>query len=473
MSSALQTKKNVVPIKTGIQSTYMQQGTKVFRTSCKALSTIWTHLISRGCLKACTMALLMLTFAPAGNGYEEPVDPVALAEGLLDQGDYTRFLRIMLPVVRSRSLPAGQRAQAAVALASFYENFAGDMARAAEYYQTALSLAGPDDHPLPALARAGSERLSAHAQKYREHDMVLQDMLKPANAPPGEAMLRQRLAALEKIRAADPHYYRMAEVYYVLGDTCLQLQRYGPAYRHLQKARELRPAIDRYLAIEVKAAKARAAWQRGLLGKGLWTLLVLLLAATIVLFYRARPWQWLTAAHLLWGAAAILAWIGVFYGASFWLGARCVQELALVNAPFDRPYFLFGTPGSPGSHALLRTLLQYGLVCSCGIYLFSIGLARLRSRLLAAVAGAAFSLVLCSTMIVLFYLQHGDNKCRPVNPGGDAGSVIGGALAFIQSEPEPLLLTNPTAYPGIDVDMIADEEQRRWYMKYHAKERGH
>jgi len=74
---------------------------------------------------------------------------------------------------------------------------------------------------------------------------------------------------------------------------------------------------------------------------------------------------------------------------------------------------------------------------------------------------------------VLFYLQHGENKCRLVNPGGDAGSVIGGALAFIQSEPEPLLLTNPTAYPGIDVDMIADEEQRRWYMKYHAKERGH
>jgi len=418
---------------------------------------------------ACALLLVVSIWAPApalaqgeaklppGSAHDQ-VDPVAAARTLFHAGKFSEGLALLnKDNVRGQGEPS-KRAIVLVEIARFYERYAGDFDEAGRYLKEVIELGlAPDASPLRA-AQQNLQRLNKQAARYRkENETLLRISLERFESH----VARARVAELEAFIRKNPDYPRLASAYYYLGKNLLQLKQDREAHPAFKKALELRPALGFHLPIEHTWGKVEKRLLRNDLLLAVRVVLGILGGVWLILFILSRPWRALGLRQGILLLALIALW-WVFFKASVWIAGRAVP---LHPEYFAKPVYLSTAPGAALSDAL-GALFLHGLAGVVGIFIIVVSSARFRRRRTWTVVNAVASLLLMSSLMTVFYLQHGDGAFRP--GAGDRFPRLGGVFYYATPDPEPFILTNPLAYCRFQetVGELDEVRIRQWFKRY-------
>jgi len=398
-----------------------------------------------------------LLLGGAGQVCAQP-DPVEQADALFAQTDFSGGLRVLNRALRDRSLPVEQRARLLDAKAAFYLRTVGDHDRAQRITRQILRSGLAADHPLGVQARTRMAELDATADRYRTQRALLRRMMFGAK---DDAERRDRLARLQALVREDPDCPYLAEAYYHIGSTHLELGELKAAFRALDAARAIRPAIGFFLPVPYRRQLAYDRWVRRVAILAARTVLGLLLLGIAVSFYASRPWQWLGARHGLVLAAVLLVWC-----VAFPLGVRWAAPSAEMRPESVEPTFVASTPGSPMSE-ILGVLFRYGLAGLLGGFAGAVSIARVPLRWTRRLLGATLSLVLFAGLTVLFVGLHCNVTFVKANDARFA-RLRGTFLYEMNEDLDPFVLSDPRAFPGLSVEELDEVAARRFIERHYA-----
>jgi hypothetical protein len=273
----------------------------------------------------------------------------------------------------------------------------------------------------------------------------------------------ERAAELRTIIERHPDYPHTARAYYFLGANLGTSKQYREAYRAFTKAVELRPALDSSLPVRYRLQVVHREWLRSFAGRTSWGILGVVLAASAVLFFVARPWRSLGLRHAVMLAAVCLAWWLLLNAAAWALDG----QVRLEKLSFEKPAFVSGLPGSPGSERL-TLLFRYGLLSILGAFVIAVGLSKLRLKWTRAAATGIASLLVCACLMTVFYLRHCD-RGGFFEPGrGEILTRLRGGAFFPLADLEPYVLTNPRAYPDMRLSEIDEHVLKAWLERQYS-----
>ena len=413
------------------------------------------------------VAVIILLIAVACV-YADPNEPASKAKALFEQGMYDEGLATLNYALRDSDLTPAGRAELLGTMAQFYEQFVGNHDMALRNYHRILRADLGPGHPAKSSAGKEIARLNALTAKYRKQDYILRRARIEASKNRDQTQVKDEIAQLEAIINENPEYHRLHEIYFYLGGDYIALKQYAKAYRILQKPTQLKPSIRFYLPVATRIAQAREKWIRLTAARSAWTTIGVLLIITMIAFYASRPWRWVRLRHLLVGAAVIILWAIVLAVSCKWLGATFrVAEKAVEQIHAELPSFPGAAPGSPGSE-VLKYLFLYGLVGIAGVFVFSIATAGLKRRSLAIFINLIFGLALLASVTTVFYLQHLERGAESVfnSQAKDLLYYPKGYVYLYMSDLESYILTNPKAYPNLDLSNIGQPEFRKWVVKH-------
>jgi MFS family permease len=191
-----------------------------------------------------------------------------------------------------------------------------------------------------------------------------------------------------------------------------------------------------------------------------------LLIVTIIAFYLSRPWRWLKLRHLMILLAVALLWLAVFGISYKLLSNPKLSDQLIADISAAMPAFVDSGPESP-NWAVAQNLFLYGLVGISGLFVFSIGTGRIKSRPAALLINVTFALLLFATLTTIFYMQNCDQKSAFASESKDGIMYyVNGGGYFVSFGMEPYVLTNPKAYPDLAIHNITDIHMSEWVRQY-------
>jgi hypothetical protein len=403
---------------------------------------------------------IVLIFVYCAVAQASPSDE---AKALFAQGKFLQGRDILTKALNDPD--PNQRADALQAYAGFYENIAGNTDNALSLYGDILRTNLPADHPEKFLAQKEINRIRQLKIQYKAEDELLRRLQLSSKVSPDEN--KKQITQLLAIIQQKPDYYRLFEVHYQLGRNYFAAEDYHMAYISLKKAIELKPGVNFYLPVNVWMDSAYGKWIRTTINAVTWTLLGGLLVLTLIVFYASCPWRWLKLKHLIVGFSFFLAWLIVFGVSYIWFADKPgVSETTMFKAGVVPPYFYsFGPEGA--FWKVTQNLFMYGLVGLLGVFVFSIGIGRLKSRWIAALVNVVFAVLLFTALTTVFYMRNCDQKSIFASEGkGHVGYYLKGDNYFVSFGMEPYVLTNPKAYPNLTINNVADPYMNAWLKKY-------
>jgi hypothetical protein len=167
------------------------------------------------------------------------------------------------------------------------------------------------------------------------------------------------------------------------------------------------------------------------------------------------------------GLSIVLLWLIVFSASYIWFAGRSVvSETTMFIAGVIPPYFFSFGPDSP-YWKVTQNLFEYGLVGVLGVFVFSIGIGRLKNRWMAALINLVFAVLLFTSLTAVFYMRNCDQKSIfGSEAAGSALYYLKGDSYFVTIGIEPYVLTNPKAYPNLAIGNVADPYMSAWLKKY-------
>jgi len=192
----------------------------------------------------------------------------------------------------------------------------------------------------------------------------------------------------------------------------------------------------------------------------------MVLICSIVVIYVSRPWRWVRWGHLDVVLAVMVLWLLGFSLSYKWVGGRfeATETIAKeINA--ELPAFISASAGSPGSE-VTKYLFLYGLVGVAGTFAFCVGMSRFKYRWLALIVNCVFGLLLCGCLASVFYMRYCCDKTVFRSPGKGGLYYLKGNIYSVVSEPEPYILTNPKAYPNLNLSNMREGDFKEWVKKY-------
>ncbi len=400
--------------------------------------------------------------------YADPNKPASKAKAFFEQGMYDEGLALLNNTLRDSDLTPAGRAEVLGTMAQFYEQFVGNHNMASRNYHRVLRADLGPAHPAKSSAGKEIARLNALTAKYRRQDSILRRARIEASKDRDQTQIKDEITQLEAIIDENPGYHRLHEIYFYLGGDYIALKQYARAYRILQKPTQLKPSIRFYLPVATRIAQAREKWIHSTAATTAWTTIGVLLIITMIAFYASRPWRWVRLRHLRVGAAVIILWAIVLAVSCTWLGATFrVSEKAVEQIHAELPSFPGAAPGSPGSE-VLKYLFLYGLVGIVGVFVFSIATAGLKRRSVAVFINLIFGLALLASVTTVFYLRHLERGTESIfnSQAKDQLYYPKGYVYLYMADLESYILTNPKAYPNLDLGNIGEPELRKWVIKY-------
>jgi len=337
-------------------------------------------------------------------------DPASEAKALFDRGEYSKGFGLLNKALRGRTISPLQRARALKAQAEFYEEVMGNPDGALRLYKKILRTRLAANHSIKSAARQETSRLTSLQEKYSKEDALLKEIRAVSSRRRDGNKIKKSIEQLEDIIKENPEYYRLPEAYYLLGLNYMSLKEYRKSCKLFDKCRQLRPCIDFYLPVKARADEARTCWLRSTVKKTTCAAIAVLLILAIIGFYVCRPWRWVKLKHLAFGLVIVILWWVVFNVSYRWLGEGLEAPEALrkqINT--QRPSFFNAAPGSPGS-TVAEYLFLYGLVGALGVFVFAIGISRLRCRWAALLINSLFGLLLFASLTTAFYMRYCDDK---------------------------------------------------------------
>ena len=399
----------------------------------------------------------------AGSTSSPQASPSDEAEALFAQGEYLQGRNILTKALNDPD-PV-QRAYALQAYARFCENIAGNMDNALTFYGDILRTNLPVDHPMKLSAQKEISRLKQLKIEYKAEDALLRKLQLSETVSPDEN--RKQITQLLAIIEQKPGYYRLSEVYYQLGRNYFATEDYYIAYILSKKAVELKPGVNFYLPVNVWMDAAYSKWVRANIHTASWGTIGGFLVLTVIVFYACRPWRWLKFRHLIIGFSMVLLWLIVFGVSYKWFaGKPGVSEETMFEAGVVPPYFFSFGPEGP-FWRITQSLFVYGLVGVLGVFVFSIGIGRLKYRWAALLINLVFAALLFTSLTTVFYMRNCDQKSMfGSEAAGSVWHYLKGDNYFVSFGMEPYVLTNPRAYPNLAINNLADPYMLEWVKKY-------
>jgi tetratricopeptide (TPR) repeat protein len=413
-----------------------------------------------------TGSITFILFILVTCAYSEVKDPASEAKALFDQGQYSEGFGLLTRARRDRDTSPLQRANALKALAEFYEQLMGNPDGTARYYKMILKAELPDDHPLKSLARGELARFSSLEKKYQKQNESLKKLRIASSRQEDKDEIKERIEQLKALIKDNPEYYKLTEAYFYLGQNYLHLEEFRKACKIFEKCMRLKPCINFYLPVSVRADIAHTRWLVSTTSKTVWAILAVLAISSAIVFYTSRPWQWIRLRHLIPCLAVLLLWWATFNVSFTWLAETFeVTDELIRDINAELPSFINAAPGSPGSQ-VTKYLFVYGVVAVLGTFVFSIGISRLKSRRAALLINSLFALLLFASLTTVFYLRHCNDQSRFKSQAKNILYYPKGLLCFAVEEPEPYILTNPKAYPNLQAGNATDPYFQEWILKH-------
>jgi hypothetical protein len=164
--------------------------------------------------------------------------------------------------------------------------------------------------------------------------------------------------------------------------------------------------------------------------------------------------------------AVALLWLAVFGISYKLLSNPKLSDQLIADISAAMPAFVDSGPESP-NWAVAQNLFLYGLVGISGLFVFSIGTGRIKSRPAALLINVTFALLLFATLTTIFYMQNCDQKSAFASESQDGiGYYVNGGNYFLSFGMEPYVLTNPKAYPNLAVSNLTDVHMIEWVKKH-------
>ncbi|MDD5134481.1 MAG: hypothetical protein PHP01_03600 [Phycisphaerae bacterium] len=410
-------------------------------------------------MKKIIITIFVLTFAFAAYGQNSPEDQ---AEDLFAKGEYLGGMNILTKAINNPD-PAG-RATALEAYAKFYENIVGNAGYATNLYEDILRVNLPAEHPIKATAQKEIGRLKSLKTQYAFEDNIIKRLQPPEILSPEKN--ERQAEQLQTIIDKKPDYYRLCEVYYLLGRNYVAMEKYHQAYKLLQKSIELKPGINFYMPVNVYKDIAYVKWVRLIINLTAKTITGVLLVITAIAFYSSRPWRWLKLRHIMILLVIALLWLAVFGVSYKLLSNPKLSDQLIADIGGAMPSFVNFGPGSPNWQAA-RNLFFYGLTAIAVLFIFTIGTSRIKSRSAALLFNVTFALLLFVTLTTVFYMRNCDQKSAFASESKE-GIIhyVNGGSYFISFGMEPYVLTNPKAYPNLATANVSDTHMYEWIKKY-------
>ena len=383
--------------------------------------------------------------------------PLILAREKIADGNFHEAHRLLDKAMRNREMQTADHLPILAELAGFYENLVGDDHHALKLWQQLLS-----------KAPAASQRISAqraitriedrqHRLAHVKHQL---NGLRMAAVQPGHreepAFLKKMARQRKQLEQMANHPELAADIDYTLGLTHLALGHSFRADWAFGRVLTHRPAFGFQQPIERLRKTARQAWIRCLAQRASWAVLAAFWLIVAIGMAWSRPWHWLRWRHVGAGMVAALIWIAGFQIMLHWPD-RQGQASEFVNRDgfYPTPTYVHTRLGSPES-AVAQKLLYYGLTAVGGTFLLTLITARLRRQRLRQWIGGVGGLCLGLALATQFFYAHCDNLSRFYRRNDSPAAWLSAQLAFRASEPEPYLLTEPRAYPGVELASISD-----------------
>jgi len=402
--------------------------------------------------------LTLFVFGPVAGAQ----DAVSQAQQLIEIEQYSKAFAILDKASQRPGHTPLQRAQALEALAKFFEKYIGNHDGALRRY----TMISREALPLAASARNEVSRLKSLKEKYATQDKLLKRSQIITSSPNNRMQLKNHINELNNVLNQHPDYYRAAEVYYHLACCYMLLEMHTKALDGFDKALKLKPCIDYYLQVTTKRKIVHDRWLTAAIKNSALTTSIALMLLAAVLFYLARPWQWLNWKHIAAALATLLVWCALFYGAYLlfaWNFKPSNSVLGQINAA--RPAFISAKLGAPGSNVTSHLFLS-GCVGTFAMFVFAVGTARLKRRWIAKLSNPLFGLLLFAALTTIFYIQWCNDKAIFTSEAKSLLYYPGGSLYFLLREPEPYILTNPKAYPNLNLRNLQDQDFKEWLLQH-------
>lgn len=413
------------------------------------------------------IAVILLILLMGSLSFADRDQVLSSVDRLLDEQQFSEALSLLSKSIRKHTADPPRQALYIKTLGDFYRDICGDMNKARMSYRRVIDSPLPADHPLKRSAGEAMAGIQALETKYREENTWLKTLKARANRRREPAAVKKDISQLETFIRDNPGYYLLHEVYYVLGVNYQGLKEHGTVYRSLKKAMEIKPGIVFYLTVKWRAIQAYENYVRANVNKVTRGVLWVLLVIGIVVFYRAKPWKWIGAKHIVILVVLVLSWWIVFNLSHYIAGTVFdnSQENQVIKLEDRDTEYLRSAPGSPGSE-VMGHLFWYGVIGVVAIFIFSISIVGSRYKKLMLAMCCTYGLLLFLALSTLFYMKHCD-RVGIFKPGGSGiFYYLSGGIHLKSSSPEPHILTDPQSYPNLKLENISDPQLRDWIIKY-------
>ena len=380
---------------------------------------------------------------------------------LLEARQYDEALALVTRITTSDQYTPQSKAAVLRLAAEFLEHDAGAIDRALMFYEQLLGLPLPPQSPVMQTAQTAAHRLQ---ELEREHGQVYLALAEIAGTPAHRDNATTAIPILRGLAAENPNFPEQDTIHYYLGLYLFLDQQYADSYR------ELRLAAAERLATAVKLPnlprllkQAHERWLWTTARSVAWSFIGLFLLVVACLFYAVRPWRWAGTRQWVLLIVLVLSWWVVFTLGSRRIGAEAQEAIARTDGGVTERFSRFGNPAAEAFEALFR----YGLVGTLGIGILAIATATFRLRVTVIVTNTIAAFLLLASLMFVFYDRYGTRGS--VSLAVEEPSLLGylkAVVSYTTDEIKPFMLTNPTAFPNLNIANIHDPAMRDWLMKY-------
>jgi tetratricopeptide (TPR) repeat protein len=393
-------------------------------------------------------------------------DPAQQAQSLIGQNKYGEALSILNTSRRDKDLSDSLRLEILKMLVVFNERTVGDYRKVEKFLQEIIRFPAAINRPVRFFAEKEIIRLKTLNAKYRKENNFLKKIKiisMSGNKKDKQVLIKDQI---ENFILDNPDYYRLAEIYYYLGRNYMNLNKYGKAIRYFDKSIQLKPGINTFLPVSSHSRGAYAERYRKTMRSIYWTILAILLIITMISFYIFRPWKNFHIKHLFVCLAMIFLWWLVFTASTYFLGATfSLSQEDKENIDVEEPSFIRADPGSPGSE-ITRILFRYGLIGILGVYLFSLGMSRIRKRKIAGIAAVLYGFLMFGSLTGVFYIRYCKERTIYYSKGKGLFDFIKGNYLFKLKDHEVYVLSDPNSYSNLNLESIDELELVDWFVQH-------
>jgi len=337
--------------------------------------------------------------------------PISEAEAEFGKGNYVAGEKLL---VQGLDATADQQEKAVLyaRLAKFYEEAAGDLAGAMEYWRKAGACgAMPVGMPSP---EAEIARLQPLLDQFAESAELRREAERPSSEP---AKLRQRLIMLASLLDRYQEHPALCQIHYLIGLNRMWLGHNRSALAAFAQALRLKPAMGP--PIRTHLLRARYCWRRSVANAILWPLLAMIVGMVLAVAWRQRAWRRLGWRHLVVAILLPLVWMGVYFAAVWAVRRVGVPPAGTGAAAGVKTVCWFG--GEPGFY--LNNLFYFSVAGLLGACLIGFVTARLHRPLVMA---ASLAVALNVLLIALYLALHlHENDYFEVHGSGIKGVAVG------------------------------------------------